>query len=132
MAEVRTAAPFPDFTRANGLVYTSGVIAMDPATPPTPQGLRPISDDFELQARCCLERLAQVLTSADSGLANVLRLECFLVRASDLGTWHRLFVETFPAPRPARTTLVASPPIPGFLIEIQAIASQRDLLEQAT
>lgn len=125
MTDQPPAAPFPDFTSAHGLVFTSGVIAIDPAAAPTPQGLRPVAGDFETQARTCLMRLHQVLEAAGSGLDQVLRLECFLVRAEDLGTWHRLFLETFPGRRPARTTLLAGPPVPGFLIEVQAVASIR-------
>lgn len=130
MADTPLAAPFPDFTRAQGLIFTSGLIALDSTAPPTPQGLRPIAEDFETQARACLARLGQVLTSADSSLDRVLRLECFLVRPSDLGVWHRLFMETFAPPRPSRTTLVAAPPVGGFLIEIQAIAAAQGSKEQ--
>jgi enamine deaminase RidA (YjgF/YER057c/UK114 family) len=53
----------------------------------------------------------------------VLRIECYLARAEDFGDWNAIFAETFPVPRPARTTLVAAFTVPGLLVEIQVTAA---------
>lgn len=115
-------APFAAFTQSNGLVFTSGQIALDPKAPLTPEGIRPVAGGFEAQASACLDNLQAVLHAAGSGLEHVLRLECFLARDSDLPVWHSVFLGRFHPPRPARTTVIARPPADGFLIEVQAIA----------
>jgi enamine deaminase RidA (YjgF/YER057c/UK114 family) len=65
------------------------------------------------------------LEESGSSLALVLRVECYLARPEDFGDWNAIFAETFPAPRPARTTLVAGFTVPGLLIEIQVTAAVR-------
>ncbi len=117
------SAPFAAFTSSNGLVFTSGQVALDPKAPLTPDGIRPVAGGFEAQAHACLDNLEAVLATAGSGLKHVLRLECFLARESDLAVWHSVFTDRFQPPRPARTTVIARPPADGFLVEVQAIAA---------
>jgi 2-iminobutanoate/2-iminopropanoate deaminase len=112
------AAPLiSDAVEWNGTLYLSGRADVDPAT------LQPRSGDFARQARSVLNDISRVLTEAGASLASVLRVECYLARAEDFATWNALFAETFAAPRPARTTLVAGFPVAGLLIEIQVTAA---------
>ena len=101
----------------NGTLYLSGRADVDPAT------LAVRSDDFEQQARSVLGDVGRVLDEAGSGFADVLRVECYLARASDFAAWNTVFGAAFPPPRPARTTLVADFAVPGLLIELQVTAA---------
>jgi enamine deaminase RidA (YjgF/YER057c/UK114 family) len=55
-------------------------------------------------------------------MADVLRVECILASADDFAAWNAVFRASFPAPRPARTTFVASFVVPGMLLEVQVTA----------
>jgi 2-iminobutanoate/2-iminopropanoate deaminase len=112
------AAPLiSDALEWNRTLYLSGRADVDPAT------LEPRSRDFSDQTRSVLRDIAQVLEASGSALASVLRVECYLARAADFAAWNDIFAETFAAPRPARTTLVAGFTVPGLLVEIQVTAA---------
>jgi 2-iminobutanoate/2-iminopropanoate deaminase len=114
------AAPLiADAVEWNRTLYLSGRADVEPAT------LQPRSRDFADQTRSVLHDIGQVLEESGSSLASVLRVECYLARPEDFGDWNAIFAETFPAPRPARTTLVAGFTVPGLLIEIQVTAAVR-------
>lgn len=85
--------------------------------------LEVVSDDFETQARHVLDEIVGSLREAGSGPEHVLRAECYLSDPSDFGEWNRLWTEYFPAPRPARTTVVAGFVIPGMRIEVEVTAA---------
>jgi 2-iminobutanoate/2-iminopropanoate deaminase len=106
-----------DAVEWNRTLYLSGRADVDPTT------LEPRSRDFSDQARSVLRDIGRVLGEAGSSFASVLRVECYLARGGDFGAWNAIFAETFAAPRPARTTLVSSFPVPGLLIEIQVTAA---------
>jgi 2-iminobutanoate/2-iminopropanoate deaminase len=114
------AAPLiSDAVEWNGTLYLSGRADVDPAT------LEPRSRDFSDQTRSVLGDIGRVLEESGSTLGLVLRVECYLARAEDFGAWNAIFAETFAAPRPARTTLVAGFAVPGLLVEIQVTAAVR-------
>jgi len=114
------AAPLiADAVEWNRTLYLSGRADVDPAT------LEPRSRDFAGQSRSVLRDIGQVLEESGSSLASVLRVECYLARAEDFADWNAIFAETFSAPRPARTTLVAAFTVSGLLVEIQITAAVR-------
>jgi 2-iminobutanoate/2-iminopropanoate deaminase len=102
--------------RFGDLLFLSGRAAVEPET------LRVVADDFETQARFVLDEIVAVLRDAGSGPQHVLRVECWLADAGDFPAWNRLYAEYFPAPPPARTTLVTGFAVAGLLIEVQVTA----------
>jgi 2-iminobutanoate/2-iminopropanoate deaminase len=102
--------------RWGNLLFLSGRAAVNPET------LEVRSDDFEQQARFVLDEIVDVLRTGGSGPEHVLRVECWLANATDFADWNRIYAEYFPAPRPARTTLVSDFAVPGLLIEVQVTA----------
>ena len=106
-----------DAIRYGELLLLSGRAAVDPATGEVR------GEDFESQARVVLDDVFAVLADAGSGPEHVLRVECWLADRAHFADWNRLFVDAFPNPRPARTTLVCGLPLPGLLIEIQVTAA---------
>ena len=102
--------------RWGDVLYLSGHAAVDQAT------MRPTSDDFEEQARFVLDSVVRVLRAGGSGPEHALRVVCYLARRDDFGAWNELWKEYFPAPRPARTTMVADFALAGLLIEVEVTA----------
>lgn len=112
----RMAIPLSPAVRWRDLLFVSGHAAVHPRT------LTVIEGDVEAQARYTLDQIEDVLGRAGSGLAHVLRVECFLRNASDFAAWNRVYAERFADVRPARTTVVCEFVIPAMLIEIQVTA----------
>ena len=106
-----------DAVEWQGTLFLSGRADVDPAT------LAVRSPDFEQQTRSVLGDIGRVLTEGGSSFAQVLRVECILARASDFASWNGIFADTFPPPRPARTTVVADFTVPGLLIELEVTAA---------
>jgi 2-iminobutanoate/2-iminopropanoate deaminase len=102
--------------RWGDLLFLSGRAPIDTTT------LEVVSSDFEEQARDVLRQIAESLAEARSGWEHVLRVQCYLAEADDFGTWNRVWAETFPAPRPVRTTIVTGFTVPGMLIEVEVTA----------
>lgn len=105
-----------DAVRIGSLLLLSGRADVDPTT------LRVRNEQFAAQAQSVLADVETVLRAAGSSLALVLRVECFLSDARDFGEWNRVWRDIFLAPRPARTTVVVVPTIPGLLIEVNVTA----------
>ncbi|MET8429943.1 RidA family protein [Nocardia sp. CA-151230] len=107
---------FPLARTASGLVFTSGLAAVDPDT------LTVTTASFEGQTAEVFRQLDAALTAAGSGRAHVLRLDCYLSDRRWFPGWNSAFRTHFPTAAPARITTVTTLPIDGLLIEIQAIA----------
>ena len=106
-----------DAIRHGDLVLLSGRAAVNPATGEV------LAEDFEGQAAIVIDDVFAVLADAGSSPQDILRVECWLADRSDLAAWNRVFVDRFPSPRPASTTLITGLPLPGLLIEIQVTAA---------
>jgi 2-iminobutanoate/2-iminopropanoate deaminase len=102
--------------RWGDLLFLSGRAPLDPST------LRIVSSDFEEQARSVLDQILASLAEAGSAPEHVLRVQCYLLEASDFDAWNRIWAEYFPAPRPVRTTIVTGFTVPGMLIEVEVTA----------
>lgn len=109
------AFPLSRFRAHNGTVWISGQVPV--------RGSDPIPEGFEAQARLVLENLRAALREAGSSMERVLKCNCYLRREADVAAFNGVYQEFFSAPFPARTTLIAAPPNPKFLIEIEAVAA---------
>ncbi len=104
----------PGAVISDGLVVTSGLVA--------PAALTAVPGNAPAQIAGALAALLAVLAEAGSGPDGVLRLECFLADRADFAEWNRQYLEIWPQPGPARTTLVSAFADESILVEIQAIA----------
>lgn len=102
--------------RWGDLLFLSGRAPIDTAT------MEVVAHDFETQARDVLRQIDEALRAGGSGPEHVLRVQCYLLDASDFGVWNRLWAEYFPAPRPVRTTIVTGFTVPGMLVEVEVTA----------
>nr|WP_276514897.1 RidA family protein [Nocardia transvalensis] len=101
---------------SGGLVFTSGLAAVDPATTTVS------ATTFDDQAAEVFRQLDRALAAAGSTREQVLKLDCYLSDRRWFPAWNSAFTDYFRTAAPARTTLVTTLPIDGLLIEIQAIA----------
>lgn len=112
----RAIGPYTQAIRADGIVYTSGQIGLDPATGALVPG------GIESQTRRVLENLKAVLAAAGSSFDRVLRVTVYLTDLSHFPVMNRIFAEYLDPARPARSTVgVAALPM-GALVEMDMIA----------
>ena len=100
---------------ANGLVFLSGQIPLDPAT------MEIVDGDFEARARRVFDNLAAVASAAGGTLDDVVKLTVFLTDLGNFATVNAVMEDYFSEPFPARAAVgVASLP-KGVDVEADAI-----------
>ncbi len=109
--------PYSQAIEANGMVFASGQIAIDPA-----KGELDATLNVELQARQVLTNLKAVLEAAGSSMAKVVKCTVFLQDMNDYAAVNAVYGEFFPAPYPARAAVEVSRLPKDARVEIEAIA----------
>lgn len=100
----------------SGLLLLAGQTPIDPATGALVDG------DVATQARQVFGNLEHVLVAAGASLADVLKVNVYLISMADFGAVNDVYATVFEAPYPARTTVaVAELPL-GARIEIELVA----------
>ena len=107
-----------------GVVH-QGLLVLSGQGPFMPDGSL-AGPDIEAQTRQTLANLAAVAKAAGTSLGNALRLGVFLADMADFAGMNRVFAEWFEEPYPARTTVRAGLPLPGMLVEIDAMVAMGD------
>ena len=109
--------PYSQAVAANGFVFTSGQIALDPATGEVvPGSIR------EQTQRIC-ENLKAVLAAAGSSLEKVVKTTCFLADMADFAAFNEVYGSYFTG-KPARSCVAAKALPKGVLAELEAIAHE--------
>lgn len=107
--------PYSQAVEANGMVYTSGVIPVDPKTGDIPQG-------SAAQARQALTNLSNLLEAAGTDMEHVIKTTVFIKEMNDFGAINEVYAAFFSAEFPARSCVEAARLPKDVLIEIEAIA----------
>ena len=108
--------PYSQAIRANGLVFVSGQVAIDPATQQVFGG------DVAAQTDRVLKNLSGILKAAGTGLEKVVRSTVFLKNMSDFGAMNEVYGKYFSAAPPARSTVEVARLPKDVLVEIDVIA----------
>jgi len=108
--------PYSQAVRANGLIFASGQIALDPRT----QQL--ISGDIAAQTQRVLENLKGVVESAGSSFEKVVRTTVFLADMNEFAAMNEVYARYFPSQPPARSTVQAARLPRDVRVEIDLIA----------
>ncbi len=108
--------PYSQAIRANGFVFVSGQVAIDPATQQV------INDDVALQTDRALKNLSAILKAAGSGLEKVVRTTVFLKNMGDFTAMNEVYGRYFSAAPPARSTVEVARLPKDVLVEIDVIA----------
>jgi 2-iminobutanoate/2-iminopropanoate deaminase len=108
--------PYSQAIKANGFVFTSGQIAIDPATQQV------ITADAAAQTDRVLRNLSEILEAAGSGLGKVVRATVFLKSMSDFAAMNEVYGKYFSSVPPARSTVEVARLPKNVLVEIDVIA----------
>lgn len=112
----KAIGPYSQAVKANGFVFTSGQIALDPVSENIVEG------DFSAQARRVFENLKAVLTEAHSDFSRVVKATVYLTDLADFQTLNSIYSEYFGDHKPARTTVGVSQLPRGSKVEIDLVA----------
>ena len=115
-AAPKAIGPYSQAVKANGLLFTSGQIALDPATGNL------VDDSFEAQVRRVLANLGAVLKEAGTEPSKVLKATVFITDFANFQTLNTLSGEFFGDHKPARTTVAVAALPKGAAVEIDLIA----------
>ena len=108
--------PYSQAVRANGLVFVSGQVAIDPATQQVIEG------DVAAQTERVMKNLSAILEAAGSRLDLVLRSTVFLKSMNDFAAMNAVYGKYFSSAPPARSTVEVSRLPKDVLVEIDVIA----------
>jgi 2-iminobutanoate/2-iminopropanoate deaminase len=112
----KAIGPYSQAVEIDGWLYTSGQVALDPATHKLVEG------DFEAQAMQVFANLEAVLKAGGCGFGDVVKATVYLQNFGDFAALNKLYAERMGEHRPARSTVqVAALPL-GALVEIDFVA----------
>lgn len=112
----KAIGPYSQAIVANGFVFASGQIAVDPATGELNLG------SLEDQARQVLKNLTAVLEAAGSSMDHVVKANVYLQDMSDFSRMNAVYAEFLKAPYPARAAVQVARLPRDVKIEIEAVA----------
>ena len=108
--------PYSQAVSADGWLYTSGQIALDPGTGEVVDG------GFEAQVRQVLANLEAVLASAGASFADVVKTTIYVTDLASFPRLNELYGEAMGEHRPARSTVEVSALPKGALVEMDMVA----------
>jgi 2-iminobutanoate/2-iminopropanoate deaminase len=112
----KAVGPYSQAIRAQGLIFTSGQIPIDPATSQI------VAGDVSAQTERVLKNLAAILQASGSSLEKVLRCTLFLKNMGDFAAVNEVYGRYFKQEPPARSTVEAARLPKDVLVEIDVIA----------
>src|SRR5271154_6521313 len=108
--------PYSQAIRANGFIFVSGQVAIDPATQQVIEG------DVAAQTDRVLRNLSGILKTAGSGLEKVVRSSVFLKNMGDFAAMNEVYGKYFTSAPPSRSTVEVARLPKDVLVEIDVIA----------
>ncbi len=109
--------PYSQATAVNGMVYTSGQIAL------LPNGSdKLLTADVATQTKQVLTNLREVLEASGSSLQNVIKTTIFIADMDDFAVINEIYESFFDAHKPARSTVAVKTLPKNALVEVDAVA----------
>ena len=109
--------PYSQGIQANGFVFVSGQLPIDPATGAFAGG------DISSQTHQALKNVRAVLAEAGAGLEDVVRVNVYLKDIGDFAAMNQVYAEYFSGPCPARAAVQVAAIPKDALLEIEVIAA---------
>jgi 2-iminobutanoate/2-iminopropanoate deaminase len=112
----KAIGPYSQAVRANGFVFLSGQIPLDPQTQQIVEG------DVAVQTERVMENLKGVVEAAGSSLHRVVKTTVFLADMNDFAAMNEVYARYFAANAPARSTVEVARLPKNVRVEIDLIA----------
>jgi len=112
----KAIGPYSQAIKVNGLIFSSGQVAIDPATQEV------IAGDVGAQTERVMKNLSAILAASGSRLDQVLRSTVFLKSMDDFAAMNAVYAKYFSASPPARSTVEVARLPKDVLVEIDVIA----------
>ena len=110
--------PYSQAIEANGFVYVSGQLPINPSTGSFVDG------DIKEQTRQSLLNAKAILNEAGLDLCNVVKTTVLLSDIADFQAMNEVYAEMFSSPFPARSAFAVRALPKNALVEIEVIASR--------
>jgi 2-iminobutanoate/2-iminopropanoate deaminase len=114
----RPIGPYSVAAEANGFVYFSGQVSIDPETN------EPLHGDVEEQTHRVMRNIGLALNDLGLGYDDIVKTTIFLDSMADFPLVNGVYDEYLNESRPARSTVEAAALPGGFKVEIEIIASR--------
>ncbi len=111
--------PYSQAIKINGMVFTSGQIALDPATGNI------VGTDIKAQATQVMQNLMEVLKAAGTDQKSTVKTTCFLSNMDDFAAFNEVYAQYF-TEAPARSCVAVKTLPKNVLCEVEAIAVVED------
>ncbi len=108
--------PYSQATVDNGMVYTSGQIALDPETG------KLVGETIDEQAEQVMKNLAAVLEAAGTKPENAVKTLCFLTDMADFAAFNEVYARYFTG-KPARSCVEVRALPKGAICEVEVVAA---------
>jgi 2-iminobutanoate/2-iminopropanoate deaminase len=112
----KAIGPYSQAVKANGFVFLSGQVALDPNTQQVVEG------DVVRQTERVLENLKAIVEAAGSSLQHAVKTTVFLADMNDFAAMNEVYGRYFVTHRPARSTVEVSRLPKDVRVEIDLIA----------
>ncbi len=107
--------PYSQAIVANGFIYTSGQIPLNPETGAIERAT------IEEQSEQAIKNLGEILKAAGTDFSKVVKTTCFLADIKDFSTFNSVYEKYFVS-KPARSCFEVSALPKNALVEIEAVA----------
>jgi 2-iminobutanoate/2-iminopropanoate deaminase len=112
----KAIGPYSQASYANGMVYVSGQIPVNPAT-------GELETDIGNATARCLQNIRAILAEDGLSLANAVKITVYLADMADFSVVNEVYAQYFSAPYPARVCVAVSALPKNARIEIDCIAA---------
>ena len=110
--------PYSQAVLVNGMLFTSGVIPIDPETNTLVEG------DVTVQARQAIGNLKNLIEASGSSMDKVVKTTVFIKDMNDFGKVNEIYAKYFTKDFPARSCVEVARLPKDVLIEIEAIGTK--------
>ncbi len=108
--------PYSQAIRANGFIFVSGQIPLEPKTG------QMVGGGLEPQTHQVIKNISAILEAAGSNLNQVVKTTVFLVNLEDFPAFNRIYGDYFGEIKPARATVQVARLPKDALLEIEVVA----------
>ena len=112
--------PYCQAIEANGMIFASGQIPIDPATGQFVEG------GIQEQTRQALTNARNILQAAGTDMENVIKTTVYLSDINNFAAMNEVYAQFFTEPFPARSAVAVKDLPKGALVEIEVLAIKPD------